>query len=193
VEIKIQRDNYPHRKAAAKKKGGLKRKSETPKENTSSSSRASTPSSDTSSSKAPTVPAAKTSLPPPPPPAVAEPPEAKVPKEEPVETVKEEPVEPPAEKKEENLMKDVSIPDDLRRALVDDWYLIQKLDKLYNLPAKHTVRDILDGYIKYKLSKKENDKSSESCLREVAKGIFKFCHVTAKMSIQTKCFLSIGN
>ena len=110
-----------------------------------------------------------------------------------MEAVKEEPEEPPAEKKEENLMKDVSIPDDLRRALVDDWYLIQKLDKLYNLPAKHTVRDILDGYIKYKLSKKENDKSSESCLREVAKGILKFYHVTAKMSIRTKCFLSIGN
>lgn len=88
-----------------------------------------------------------------------------------MEAVKEEPVEPPEEKKEDNLMKDVSIPDELRRALVDDWYLIQKLDKLYNVPAKHTVRDVLDGYIKYKLSKKENNKSSESCLREVAKGI----------------------
>lgn len=97
-----------------------------------------------------------------------------------MEIVKEEPVEPPAEKKEENLMKDVSIPGDLRRALVDDWYLIQKLDKLYNLPAKHTVQDVLDGYIKYKLSKKENDKSSESCLREVAKGMFICCSTTPK-------------
>jgi hypothetical protein len=93
-------------------------------------------------------------------------------KEEPaVVQVKEEPVEKPVpEKKDEVVMKNVPIPDELRGALVDDWYLIQKQDKLYNLPAKPNVRDVLDEYIKYKISKKENDKSSESCLREVAKG-----------------------
>ncbi|XP_059478155.1 mortality factor 4-like protein 1 isoform X2 [Neocloeon triangulifer] len=160
-------------KAAAKKKG-LKRKSEAPKAETpTSSSRASTPSSDASSVKTPTVSSAKSSLPPPPPPKETSEPEAKVLKEEPVPVKQDEPVEKsvPVKLKDENLLQELEIPVELRKVLVDDWYLIQKQDKLYNLPAKHTVRDIFDDYVKYKVAKSECDKSVESALREIGRGI----------------------
>ncbi|XP_059478309.1 mortality factor 4-like protein 1 [Neocloeon triangulifer] len=77
----------------------------------------------------------------------------------------------PVKQKDENLLQELEIPVELRKVLVDDWYLIQKQDKLHNLPAKHTVRDIFDDYVKYKVSKSECDKSAESALREIGRGI----------------------
>ncbi|CAB3364004.1 Hypothetical predicted protein [Cloeon dipterum] len=154
------------------KKKGVKRKSEAPKAeaSTTSSSRASTPSSEASSVKTPVTASGKTPLAPPTPKETSEP-EAKIMVLEPVQ-VKEDIVEKPAtEQKDEILLQELIIPENLKKVLVDDWYLIQKQDKLYNLPAKETVRDVLDNFIQFRVAKTNCDKSGESALREVAKGI----------------------
>lgn len=61
----------------------------------------------------------------------------------------------------------IKLPDDLKNWLVDDWDLITRQKKLVEIPAKMTVQQILDDYVK----SKKGSKVKESQVVEVAAGI----------------------
>lgn len=54
----------------------------------------------------------------------------------------------------------ISLPDELKLQLVDDWENVTKKGELVPLPRKPCVKDILDDYKKHYLSSKRNDSSS---------------------------------
>lgn len=61
----------------------------------------------------------------------------------------------------------IKLPDELKNWLVDDWDLVTRQKKLVEIPAKTTVQQILDDYVK----SKKGSKVKESQVVEVAAGI----------------------
>lgn len=69
----------------------------------------------------------------------------------------------------------ITIPDELKQWLVDDWELITRQKQLVPLPRKNTVADILEEYVKFKATNPEDSKPG--VFREVADGIQEYFNV----------------
>lgn len=68
----------------------------------------------------------------------------------------------------------IKIPEELKPWLVDDWDLITRQKKLFQLPARVTVDAILDEFVR---SKKQTNKAKESAIIEVTNGIKEYFNV----------------
>jgi len=69
----------------------------------------------------------------------------------------------------------IKIPDELKPQLVDDWDLVTRQKKLFHVPARYTVDQIIDEYIKSKRC--TNNKNKESALIETTNGIKEYFNV----------------
>lgn len=71
----------------------------------------------------------------------------------------------------------IKIPDELKPWLVDDWDAINRQHKLLDIPAKKTVKDIIDAYIQMKKSSKSTTQSKEVVLTDVTSGLISYFNV----------------
>jgi hypothetical protein len=72
----------------------------------------------------------------------------------------------------------IKIPDDTKAWLVDDWDLITRQKKLFDLPAKYSVDQFLEDYLKQKKGTKGvSNKDASSPIGEVITGIKEYFNV----------------
>ncbi|KAB0802499.1 hypothetical protein PPYR_04685 [Photinus pyralis] len=71
----------------------------------------------------------------------------------------------------------VKLPDELKPWLVDDWDLVTRQRKLFQLPARLTVDEIIDNYVTYKKSAKNNNAYKETAALEISNGIREYFNV----------------
>lgn len=71
----------------------------------------------------------------------------------------------------------IKIPDELKPWLVDDWDAITRQHKLLDIPAKKTVKDIIDAYIHMKKSSKSNTQNKEAAVTDVTTGLISYFNV----------------
>lgn len=61
--------------------------------------------------------------------------------------------------------------------MVDDWDAIIHQHKLLEIPAKKTVRDIIDAYIQMKKSSKSTTQTKEGMITDVTSGLISYFNV----------------
>lgn len=61
--------------------------------------------------------------------------------------------------------------------MVDDWDAITRQHKLLDIPAKKTVKDIIDAYIQMKKSSKSTTQSKEVNIADVTSGLISYFNV----------------
>lgn len=71
----------------------------------------------------------------------------------------------------------IKIPEELKPWLVDDWDAVNRQHKLLEIPAKKTVKDIIDSYIQMKKSNKTKDQGKEAALIDVMYGLVSYFNV----------------
>lgn len=71
----------------------------------------------------------------------------------------------------------IKIPDELKPWLVDDWDAINRQHKLLDIPAKTTVKDIIDAYIQSKKASKSNTQNKEVAVSDVTSGLISYFDV----------------
>ena len=65
----------------------------------------------------------------------------------------------------------IKIPDELKPYLVDDWDYLTRQRKLVTLPARMTVDQILNNYVKSKTATKSKASNKEGAVLEVTAGL----------------------
>lgn len=75
-----------------------------------------------------------------------------------------------------NVEVKIKVPDELKPYLVDDWDYLTRQRKLVMLPARITVDQIIQDYVKYK-AKGANKSSRENAIMEVTAGIKEYFNV----------------
>lgn len=71
----------------------------------------------------------------------------------------------------------IKIPEELKPWLVDDWDAINRQHKLLEIPAKETVKDIIEAYIQTKKPTKSTNKGKEAVLNDVMNGLLGYFNV----------------
>lgn len=71
----------------------------------------------------------------------------------------------------------IKIPDELKPWLVDDWDAINRQNKLLDIPAKTTVKAIIDAYIQTKKSSKSTNQNKEATITDVTSGLISYFNV----------------
>lgn len=61
--------------------------------------------------------------------------------------------------------------------MVDDWDAITRQHKLLDIPAKKTVKDIIDAYIQMKKSSKSTTQNKEVAITDVTTGLISYFNV----------------